>query len=342
MNIKRLYLLLLSFVWFSSYAQTDSIQYFDGADRRAHIDNAAWYRKISKPDTGKLYLGTEYWMNGHVKAVGYALDTNFLYKIGKVTYYYKNGNKSGEGQFYSNFDQHVFGYKNKKWETWYPDGKPKEVWVYKIADDLAYNEGFLMSFWDTAENELTAKGEGRYFFADRVKTKDSLQKVIFSGPVHKGLFEGQWNAYYSNGKKYAEEQYLLGKFVNGKSFDGAGNVYNYDSLETGAGFPGGQEGLEKFLELNLRQPRVTNRGAGFMGVAKTVNDAILTNAVYVRVFVGRTGFVGNVNIIRSAENSEMDQEALRVAKLMPRFSPVTVRGQPVDSYVIIPIPFRQP
>jgi protein TonB len=337
----RFCLLFLSFVWLNSYAQTDSVQYFDAQDKRTH-NNAVYYRKISKPDTGQIYLATDYWINGHIKMVGYTLDTSCIYKIGRFTYYYTNGIKSGEGQFYSDLNQHVCSYKNKKWETWYPTGKPKEVWIYKIADDFTFDESFLMNFWDTAQNELTVKGEGRYDFTDRIKTKDSLQKVVFSGPVHKGLFERQWNAYYPNGKEYAEEQYVGGKFVNGKSFDGAGNAYSYDSLETDARFPGGQEGLEKFLELNIHQPRVTNRGAGFMSVAKTGNDAMLSNTVYVRIFVGRTGFIGNVNIIRSAENAEMDGEAIRVAKLMPRFSPATVRGQPVDSYVIIPIPFRQP
>jgi len=320
MNIKRLYLLLLSFVWFSSYAQTDSIQYFDGADRRAHIDNAAWYRKISKPDTGKLYLGTEYWMNGHVKSVGYALDTNFLYKIGKVTYYYKNGNKSGEGQFYSNFDQHVFGYKNKKWETWYPNGKPKEIWVYKIADDFTYDESFLMSFWDSTGKELTTKGNGIYYYTELTSTKDSLQKITFSGPIHQGRYDSIWHGYYNNSKLYSEEVYAQGKFIKGKSFDGAGNEYKYDSVETAPQFPGGDEELDKFINLNTPAPP----------------DAKLVANVSVRFVVGRNGYTGNILEAHAPQYARA--EVLRVIKLMPRFMPATTRGQPVDASYITQIP----
>jgi hypothetical protein len=324
MITRRLYFLLLPFIGFACYAQTDTIQYFDASDRSTHIDNAVYYRKISQPDTNKIYLGTEYWMDGHIKMTGHALDPNFLYKIGRFTFYYKNGKKSGEGQFYSDIEQHVFGFKNKKWETWYPDGKPKEEWVYKIAEDFTYNESFLMSFWDSASIQLTAKGEGRYYYSEMVKTKDSMQKIFFSGPVHQGRYDSLWYDYYMSGKQYAEEQYAGGKFVKGKSFDGAGNVYQYDSIETQPKFTGGVEELKRFVRLNIQFP--------------PQKDNVIAKPVLVRVFVGRNGFVGNASIIRGA-TPYMNGEALRVAKTLPRFLPATVRGQPIDSYCTVPIDF---
>jgi len=320
-----LYLLLFSFFGFSSYAQTDSLQYFDAFDRGTTMDKAAYYRKMAGPDSNKLYLGTEYWMDGHIKVVGHSLDQYFNYKIGRFVYYYKNGNKSGEGQFYSDINQRVFGFKNKKWETWYPDGKPREEWIYKIADDFAYSESFLMSFWDTTGKQLTTKGNGTYYYTEMVNTKDSAQKIIFSGPVHQGRYDSVWTDHYLNGKVYAEEQFLAGKFIKGKSFDGAGKAYSYDTTETLPEFPGGEQELNRFIKLNIQVPPET--GSQILG------------KVYLRVFVGRTGFVGNVTVLHGA-SAAMNGEAVRVARALPRFMPATNRGQPVDSYYTIPVSFN--
>ncbi len=312
------------FSWVGSYAQTDSIQYFDGSDRVTHIDKAVYYRKITRQDTGKIYLGVEYWMDGRIKMIGHALDVNFLYKIGKYTYYYKNGNRSGEGQYYSDLDQHVFGFKNKKWETWYPNGKPKEEWVYKIADDFTYAESFLMSFWDTTGAELTAKGNGRYYFTDMVNTRQSFKKIVFTGPVRQGMFDSVWHGYYANGKVYTDELYKDGKLVKGTSYDEDGKTYNYDSLETPPAFKGGQAELNRFVKLNVQTP-------------PGMNSDIL-KSVTVRVFVGENGFVGNATVIQGV-NPAMDAEAVRVAKALPRFIPGTYRGQPVDAYFTFPVSF---
>ena len=320
----KYFFLLFCFTYCAAQAQTDSILYFDGYDRITQPNRAAYYRKTEAQDSGKIFLGTEYWMDGHIKMIGHALDESFLYKIGKFSYYYKNGNKSGEGQYYSDFEQRVFGFKNKKWETWYANGKPREEWIYKIADDFSYDESLLMSYWDSTGRQLTVKGIGKYAFTDLVTTKDSLQKITFEGFIKQGRYDSVWRGYYANGRLYSEEIYTAGKLVRGKSFDGAGNVYTYDTIEAVSQFPGGLAELDKFVKLNLQPPM-------------QVNSDILSNVV-VRIFVGRTGFVGNVSVLRGV-NPEMSGEAVRVAKLLPRFLPATNRGQPIDSYYTAAIHF---
>ncbi len=82
----RLLFLLFTFLSIAVSAQTDSILYFDGYDRITQPNHAAYYRKTEAQDSGKIFLGTEYWMDGHIKMIGHALDESFLYKIGKFTY----------------------------------------------------------------------------------------------------------------------------------------------------------------------------------------------------------------------------------------------------------------
>ena len=318
----RLLFLLFTFLSIAVSAQTDTIKYFDAFDRKTYLGNAVYYRKVSKPDTANIYIGTEYWMDGHLKVIGYSLDSNFLYKIVKYSYYYKNGNKSGEGQYYSDLSQHVFGFKNKKWETWYPNGKPKEIWVYKIAEDFSYNESLLMTFWDTAGKQLTVKGEGRYYYADWVSTKDSIERILFTGNVRKGKYDSTWSAYYSDGTQYAAENFKEGKLINGKSFDRAGNEYRYDSIETAPQFPGGEKEWNNFINLNTQGNR----------------DAKLQADISVRFFIGRNGYAGNILEIHAPAYARA--EVSRVIKLMPRFKPATTRGQAVDSYYTAQIPVQ--
>ena len=65
---------------------------------------------------------------------------------------------------------------------------------------------------------------------------------------------------------------------------------------------------------------------------------MIIQAVLVHVFIGRTGFVGNVSLLRGG-TAYMNGEALRVAKSLPRFIPATIRGQPVDSYYNVPFDY---
>ena len=317
--------LLFLFISLSCYAQTDSVQYFDGYDRRAPESVASYYRKMSKADTGNVYLGVEYWTSGHLKVMGHSLDPDFLYKIGKFVFYYPNGNKSGEGEYYSDYNQHVFGFKNRKWATYYLNGKPKEEWIYKISEDITYSDGFLMSYWDNKGVQLVTKGNGRYEYTEKVNTRDSAQHILFSKAVHNGLFDSVWHGYYANGKEYMEEVYRSGKLVKGKSFDGAGTAYSYDSIQTPPDFQGGEAELNRFIKLNVQPP------------ANMASDIL--KEVTVRIFIGRNGFVGNVNILKGV-NQPMNMEAMRVAKALPRFIPATVRGQPVDSYYVFPVSFN--
>jgi len=321
-------LFLLAFISFRSIAQTGAMQYFDGNDRVVNIDKAVYYRKISKPDTGAIYLGVEYWMDGHIKMVGQSLDSEFLSKIGNFTYYYKNGNKSGEGQYYSDPNQQAYSFRNKKWETWYPDGKPKEEWVYKISDNFNEYVSYLLNFWDTTGAQVVVRGQGTYWYADWTSTKDSLQKINFRGSITNGRYDGVWKGFYTNGREYAEDTYKDGKLIRGKSFDGGGNAYSYDSLEVAARFPGGDGGLRLFLKQNIQAVMIGNRD----------NEYQYRIPVIVRAFVGSNGFIGNVKIIRGV-NKPMDEEAIRVTKTLPRIQPAAYRGQPVDSYIILPITF---
>jgi protein TonB len=61
--------------------------------------------------------------------------------------------------------------------------------------------------------------------------------------------------------------------------------------------------------------------------------------VYVRFIIEKDGYVSNVEVVRSVD-PELDAEAARVIKMLPRMEPAKVNGKPVRIKYTIPISFR--
>lgn len=96
-------------------------------------------------------------------------------------------------------------------------------------------------------------------------------------------------------------------------------------VETMPEFPGGKKALYKFLADNIKYPE------------KAKKDGI-QGRVFVNFIVESNGDVSNVNIIRGV-SSELDKEALRVVKMMPKWKPGVQRGKNVRVSFNLPIKF---
>ena len=90
-------------------------------------------------------------------------------------------------------------------------------------------------------------------------------------------------------------------------------------------FPGGDLGLMKFIQKNVKYP----------AIAKEYN---ITGKVYVSFIVDRKGKVTNVKIVRGVDKN-LDAEALRVVSSLPRYTPGKQRGKAVRVMFTIPINF---
>ena len=90
-------------------------------------------------------------------------------------------------------------------------------------------------------------------------------------------------------------------------------------------FPGGDLGLMKFIQKNVRYP----------AIAKEYN---ITGKVYVSFIVDKQGKVTNVKIVRGVDKN-LDAEALRVVSLLPKYKPGKQRGKAVRVMFTIPINF---
>jgi len=91
-------------------------------------------------------------------------------------------------------------------------------------------------------------------------------------------------------------------------------------------FPGGDAGLMEYIAKNVKYPPACQEN----GVEGTV---------YIRFVVTKTGSVGEVQVTRGADPL-LDEEALRVIKTLPAWSPGKNNGNPVSVWFNIPIKFK--
>ena len=90
-------------------------------------------------------------------------------------------------------------------------------------------------------------------------------------------------------------------------------------------FPGGDLGLMKYIQKNVKYPPI----------AKEYN---ITGKVYVSFIVDKSGSVTNVKIVRGVDKN-LDAEAMRVVKSLPNYTPGKQRGKAVRVMFTIPINF---
>ena len=90
-------------------------------------------------------------------------------------------------------------------------------------------------------------------------------------------------------------------------------------------FPGGDLGLMNYIKKNVKYPPI----------AKEYN---ITGKVFVSFIVNQSGSVTNVKIVRGVDKN-LDAEALRVVKSLPKYKPGKQRGKAVRVMFTIPINF---
>ena|SRR5258705_12519709 len=90
-------------------------------------------------------------------------------------------------------------------------------------------------------------------------------------------------------------------------------------------FPGGEEKLAQFLSTNIKYP-------------KEALDNKVEGTVYVSFVVDETGKITNVQMLKRMAYG-MDQEAMRVVRMMPNWIPGQQDGKPVAVQFTLPVKF---
>lgn len=91
-------------------------------------------------------------------------------------------------------------------------------------------------------------------------------------------------------------------------------------------FPGGSAAMMQFIAKNLRYP-------------KAAQEAGVQGRVMLQFTVGQDGTLSDIKVLRSV-SAEIDAEAVRVVRSMPRWTPAKANGKPISARYMVPVAFR--
>ena len=100
----------------------------------------------------------------------------------------------------------------------------------------------------------------------------------------------------------------------------------FRSVEQMPQFPGGEQALMKYLQSHINYPP--------MAAENNVQGRVVVQFV-----VDKTGKVGEVKVVRSVDK-DLDKEAVRVCKSLPKFTPGRQNGQAVSVWYTLPVTFK--
>ncbi len=100
----------------------------------------------------------------------------------------------------------------------------------------------------------------------------------------------------------------------------------FTSVEQMPVFPGGDRAMMEFLAQNIKYPT-------------TAQEHNIQGKVVLQFVVTKTGEIGEVKIVKPVD-PELDAEALRVVKLLPKFIPGKSEGKDVAVWYTLPVYFK--
>ncbi len=100
----------------------------------------------------------------------------------------------------------------------------------------------------------------------------------------------------------------------------------FDVVEQNPVFPGGEAALLRYVAEHIRYPAMAQENN-------------IQGRVVVQFVVTKTGAVGQVKVVRS-KDPDLDKEAVRVVKSLPKFTPGKMNGHAVNVWYTLPINFK--
>lgn len=90
-------------------------------------------------------------------------------------------------------------------------------------------------------------------------------------------------------------------------------------------YPGGDSALKEYISSNMKYPSTARENGieGIVNVSFTVNP---------------DGTIGSIKIVRMVD-PDLEQEAIRLVKSMPKWTPANKDGQAVAMEVTVAVPF---
>lgn len=100
----------------------------------------------------------------------------------------------------------------------------------------------------------------------------------------------------------------------------------YKEVDIPPSFPGGEAAIFQQIAKTMRYP--------LMAQERNIQGRVVVGFV-----IDRDGSLIDVKIVQSVD-SDLDKEAIRVIRSLPRFNPGKIRGTPVKTSMSLPVTFK--
>jgi TonB family protein len=316
--LKPAFITILSlFIFYSARSQSDtSVYYLNKSGWIVSTKDSANHYMLIYPsgaatDSG-LFVVREFFMNGKIRSAGMSHNRRMhvrsepLKLEGVYTAWFANGNKM--------FVSHYANGKQDGDEThYYPNGN----FYYSTTtsgDKTLFNE-----CRDSTGNVLAKNGNGKWI----TFTDEDFVSSKTEGPVANGRQDGEWRGKIHDTLKF------VSMFKNGEKkweyhIDPNGQIA-YWVVETLPTFPGGLNGFNQFLGQNIVYPVLARQN-------NTHGRVIIT------FVLDTNGKPTDIKVARGIGDG-CDEEAVRVLKLSPLWTPGMVDNKPVRVQYSVPINF---
>lgn len=161
------------------------------------------------------------------------------------------------------------------------------------------------------------EGEWKYYYENG--------KLDYKGTYKNGLENGEWRWYFKTGEHSSIEMYKNGLRTEARFFNKKGQSVPLEEAEILESYPGGQEALLSFLSQNITYPQKAKEN-GIEGI------------VIIKVIINKQGNILDYKFTKKIHSS-LDNEALRVVKLLTSLKPRKRHNRMIDLYYLIPISF---
>ena len=251
---------------------------------------------------------------------------------GPAEYFYLNNEDYARNLYAKgNYENNV---RTGKWEWWYANGLPAEIGYFekKTSPDKQQNviklkaEEYtykIESYWDSTGVQQVTNGNGKVQYVENGITTG---KGSYQNGVKHGEWEGTYQIPDTDESIPFTEQYTAGELISGVSYDKAGKPYSYKVLEILPEPKGGMNGLMRYLMQSLRYPTQARRKG-------------IEGKVMVQFYVNKDGSLSGIELMQGIGGG-CDEEALRVVKGFPKWTPAVHRGQEVRVRMSLPIVFK--
>ena len=154
---------------------------------------------------------------------------------------------------------------------------------------------------------------------DEIKTQDELKETTTAF----GQKDNDKGTEDRNVTRTLKEEVVVEKKVEEKKVE---KEEIFKSVEQMPQFPGGEAALMKYISSHIQYPTMAQENN-------------VQGKVIVQFVVTKTGQVGEVKVARSVDK-DLDREAVRVCKSLPKFTPGRQNGQAVRVWYTLPVTFK--